>query len=126
MCEAVHLRARGVETYKDRATIQDVTFTFDAALDHAKSVGKGSSDGNVHIAGRSTKVGPPMVAEIITTSDDTTAARAASMMLALQVRCLRPMFKAWPRHMEYWPPCVAGSTTWAWLYRLAKYPEAIW
>src|SRR5690348_2025343 len=61
----VTLKRSFVETYKDRATIQDVTFTVDAALDHAKSVGKGSNDGDVHIAGRSTKVGLPMVAEIL-------------------------------------------------------------
>jgi hypothetical protein len=61
----ITLKRPFVEQYKDRATIQDVTFTVDAALDHAKTVGKGSNDGDVHIAGRSTKVGLPMVAEIL-------------------------------------------------------------
>lgn len=53
-----------VKKFKDKATIA-TTFSVDKFHERPNAVGKGSDDGDVHIAGRDTVVRLPMVAEII-------------------------------------------------------------
>jgi hypothetical protein len=55
-----------VDTYKDKATIT-TRFHLDAVPAHADPhpIGEGSKDGDIHIAGRDSVVGLPLVAEII-------------------------------------------------------------
>lgn len=76
-------------------------FPVDHALDHAKSVGKGSNDGDIHVSGRSPKVGLPMVAEVIN-------ARLEKPMIDLFQNAIAGAHSTAHR-AAIWTVCVAGG-----------------
>lgn len=67
------LKRAWVEKFKNRATIEDVSFTIDHAHPHPNP---GSADGDMHVAGRAPKeIGLPMVAEIMNAKDQVSAVK---------------------------------------------------
>jgi len=68
----VTLKNSFIEKYKNRATI-DINFIVDLAHKQPNKVGRGGQDGDMHITGRSTQVGLPMVAEIVNAKEETAA-----------------------------------------------------
>src|SRR5260370_3566824 len=67
------LKRAWIEKFRNRATIEDVTFTIDHA--HPRP-NPGSADGDMHVAGRAPKeIGLPMVAEVMNADNNEPAVK---------------------------------------------------
>jgi hypothetical protein len=68
----VYMKQKFLEKHCDSATM-DIRFKIDKAHKSPNPVGAGSDDGDLHMAGRSSNVGLPMVAEIVNAKPQTQA-----------------------------------------------------
>lgn len=92
----ITLKKSFVEKYKNRATI-----SVDFEIDHAKagpnSISAGGKDGDLHISGRSTPVGLPLVVEIMNAKEQPGAVADAKAKQGETV----PVSGAWRLWMEH-------------------------
>jgi hypothetical protein len=65
----ITLKNSFIQKYMNRVTM-DISFIVDHAGERAKSISKGSLDGDLHIAGRAKEAGLPMVAEIMNAREE--------------------------------------------------------
>jgi hypothetical protein len=86
-----------VKKYKDKATIP-TTFKIDKHHDAPNTIGTGSDDGDIHIAGRDSVVKLPMVAEIINGAKETTALDFLLNSTAGEEVSLTGVWRLWFEH----------------------------
>jgi hypothetical protein len=88
-----------IETFKNRVTI-DVSFRVDKAHPHPNTIADNGDDGDMHVAGRATAVGLPMVVEIVNAGEPAQKAVVDRMKTKLQQppASLSGVWRIWYEH----------------------------
>jgi hypothetical protein len=96
----VLLKNAWIEAHKNRVTA-DITFRVEEAHSRPNPIGEKSDDGDMHLAGRSTQVGLPMVVEIVNAGLDDNKPVLASVKQALSKRANVQMSGVWRVWFEH-------------------------
>lgn len=85
-----------IEQYKNRATITDIPFLVDHAHDRANPASK---DGDLHVAGRSSAVGLPLVAELMNAKSEKGLVRLFNDSEgSVDPLTISGVWRIWPEH----------------------------
>jgi hypothetical protein len=94
------LKNAWIDAHKNRVTM-DLTFRVEKAHARPNPIGEKSDDGDMHLAGRSTQVGLPMVVEIVNAALDDHAPLLASIKEAVSRRANVQMSGVWRVWFEH-------------------------